>query len=158
MATVNFLTGSNHPLPAICDGLPYPPEGGITDQKTLTYPNLCGLCKSLDSEIWDGYSIVLRGLLDYSSQNLSAFGERLTSSALVFHLRRPLELSVLVCGSIAQNRVRAKTTVPRCFYQNDRQGCTLDYPDGLGHFFFGLGGDREKTLKGVVTTPLGRMS
>ena len=32
----------------------------------------------------------------------------------------------------------------------------LDYLDGLGHFLFGLGW-QGKNLKGVVTTPLGRM-
>ena len=28
---------------------------------------------------------------------------------------------------------------PIFFFQNDRKGCSLDYPGGFGHFLFGFG-------------------
>ena len=40
------------------------------------------------------------------------------------------------------------------FHQNDRQGCTLDCLDGLGHFPFGFGSTGKNYRR--VVTPLGK--
>ena len=40
-------------------------------------------------------------------------------------------------------------------HQNDRKECTLDYLDGLGHFFFRVGATGKK-IEGVLTTPPAR--